>query len=129
MRSNLQQIRKEAGFKSAAAFATRMGISVGTYTNYEQGKNKLTLEMAWQFADALGEAMGRYVSLDELAGREFPLPSFGDRDQDRLNEVYAQSDREARRDILRAAENALAASQGREEGTSEEDAPQAGLSA
>lgn len=72
MKTNLQKVRKEAGFRSAKAFAEHIGISPNTYTGYEQGKTGLTVEQAWLFADALGEAMGRHVSLDELAGRDWP---------------------------------------------------------
>lgn len=65
MRTKLQALRKAAGYRSAKAFADHLGMSVGTYTNYEQGKRPMTLEQAWIFADEL------QVSLDELAGREW----------------------------------------------------------
>ena len=68
MRFKLQEMRKRAGFKSAKAFADHIGMNVGTYTNYEQGKRNLTLEQAWEFADEL------HCTLDELAGREFHPP-------------------------------------------------------
>lgn len=66
MKFNLQEMRKRAGFKSARAFAERIGMSLNTYNNYEQGISKLTLEKAWEFADVLE------CSLDELAGRRWP---------------------------------------------------------
>lgn len=72
MKPNLQNVRKEAGFKSAKLFADHMGMSVNTYTALEQGRHALSLEQAWQFADALGEVMGRHVSIDEIAGRDWP---------------------------------------------------------
>ena len=59
-------MRKEAGYRSAKEFAEKMGMSVGTYTDYEQGRRKFTLEKAWEFADVLG------CTLDDLAGRDFP---------------------------------------------------------
>ena len=65
MRTNLQKLRKDAGYRSAKAFAEHIGMSVDTYTGYEQGKRKFSLEQAWIFADEL------QVSLDELAGREW----------------------------------------------------------
>lgn len=65
MRTNLQAMRKRAGFSSAREFAEHMGINVKTYTNYEQGVSSMTLERAWEFADVLN------CSLDELAGREY----------------------------------------------------------
>lgn len=66
MKFNLQEMRKRAGYKSARAFAERIGMSLNTYNNYEQGISKLTLEKAWEFADVLE------CSLDELAGRRWP---------------------------------------------------------
>lgn len=45
MRFKLQELRKETGFRSAKAFAREIDMPVGTYTNYEQGATKLTLEM------------------------------------------------------------------------------------
>lgn len=41
-------------------------MSVNTCTNYEQGVRPLSLEQAWEFADALD------CTLDELAGRKRP---------------------------------------------------------
>lgn len=68
MKTNLQKMRKRAGYKSAKAFADAMGISKDTYTGYEQGRISFTVEKAWEFADALG------CSLDELAGRSWRDP-------------------------------------------------------
>lgn len=83
MKSNLQLIRKEAGFRSARSFAEHMDMSPNTYTAFEQGRHSMNLEQAWAFADALGDALGRFVSLDELAGRKFPsaaVPPVDDRE-------------------------------------------------
>lgn len=66
METQLQALRKKAGFKSAKAFAEKIGMNAYTYTNYEQGKANFTLAQAWEFADLLG------CSLDELAGRQWP---------------------------------------------------------
>lgn len=82
MRSNLQEMRKRAGYKSAKAFADKIGMSVNTYTNYEQGKVNLTLEKAWEFADILR------CSLDDLAGREAPKRTYSDPNQAALNGYY-----------------------------------------
>ena len=66
METQLQNLRKRAGYKSAKAFANKIGMNVYTYTNYEQGKANFTLAQAWEFADVLE------CSLDELAGRKWP---------------------------------------------------------
>ncbi|MBR2681633.1 MAG: helix-turn-helix transcriptional regulator [Atopobiaceae bacterium] len=60
----LQEMRKAAGYKSAREFAEHMGMSVSTYTGYEQGRIKLSLATAWLLADELG------CTIDKLAGRE-----------------------------------------------------------
>ncbi|MBO4944713.1 MAG: helix-turn-helix transcriptional regulator [Muribaculaceae bacterium] len=99
MRFKLQEYRKKAGFASAREFAEHIGMSVGTYTNYEQGKNKLTLEAAWKFADELG------VSLDELAGREWPRPPTAlAEDESRLLSLYRDTDQRGKAAIMRTAE-------------------------
>ena len=68
MRFTLKEMRKQAGFQTAKNFAEHLGMPVGTYVNYEQGKRRLTLERAWEFTDELG------CTLDELAGRRWPPP-------------------------------------------------------
>ena len=68
MKTNLQNIRKNAGFRSARAFSEHIGMPVATYTDYEQGRRSFTLEKACEFADEL------HCTLDELAGREFHPP-------------------------------------------------------
>lgn len=62
----LQRARKDAGFKSANAFAEHIGMNPGTYRNYEQGDRPFSIETAWDMADAL------HITLDELVGRKWP---------------------------------------------------------
>lgn len=82
MKLQLQALRKKAGFESAKAFAEFIGMSVSTYTNYEQGVRSLTLEKACEFADILG------CTLDELAGRDWPKPTYLDERQQSLNDNF-----------------------------------------
>lgn len=96
MKFKLQEMRKRAGFKSAKDFADSIGMSPRTYTNYEQGTTRLTLERAWFFADLL------HCTLDELAGREFHPKREGgytDPRQAELNDCWAEAD-EAQRSII-----------------------------
>lgn len=79
---NLQQRRKAAGFKSAKAFASYMGINPNTYTDYEQGKSCFSYEQAWEFADVLG------CTLDEIGGRSAPECHYTDPRQEELNGYY-----------------------------------------
>lgn len=67
----LQRARKDAGYKSAKAFAEHIGMNPGTYRNYEQGDRPFSYETAWDMADALD------VTLDELGGRDFPPKGYG----------------------------------------------------
>ncbi|MDY5809524.1 MAG: helix-turn-helix transcriptional regulator [Coriobacteriales bacterium] len=60
----LQKMRKAAGWKSARAFAEHIGMPVDTYTQYEQGKRTMNIEVAWDLADELG------CTIDQIAGRE-----------------------------------------------------------
>lgn len=106
MKTRLQGLRKEAGFKSAKAFAARLEIPVGTYTDYEQGRRDFALERAWQFADVLGEALGRFVSLDELAGREWPrAPAYADPMQTELNRAFESLDNGRRKRLVEQAQD------------------------
>lgn len=66
MRGNLQKLRKEAGWKSAKAYAEHLGLNPATYTEYEQGRISMPIRTAWAIADDLD------VSLDELVGRTPP---------------------------------------------------------
>lgn len=66
METRLQELRKAAGWKSAKAFAEHIGISVRTYTNYEQGARNLMLDTAVMLCNELG------CTLDELVGRDVP---------------------------------------------------------
>lgn len=99
--TSLQAKRKKAGYKSAKAFASFMGLNPNTYTDYEQGRIGLSFEIAWQIADALN------CSLDDLGGRDFSPPSeqspFADPYQAELNACYEASTAEGRSVILGTA--------------------------
>ena len=83
MKTQLQRIRNERGFKSARAFAEHIGMNVYTYTDYEQGRRSFSLDVAWEFADALE------CTLDELVGREFPRSIYSDSRQASINDDFA----------------------------------------
>lgn len=83
MKTQLQRIRKQRGFSSAKAFAEHIGMRPRTYTNYEQGVTSLTLEKAWEFADAL------QCTIDDLAGRDWPRQQYTDTRQAMMNDDYA----------------------------------------
>lgn len=106
MKTNLQEMRRKAGFKSARAFAESIQMNPTTYTQYEQGIRNFTLEKAWEFADALN------CSLDELAGRQWP-PEDASRTDPAREEIiacYDGSNAENRGFLLQAARRAALAS-------------------
>lgn len=85
LKTNLQAMRKRAGYKSAREFADHAGINVNTYTNYEQGKANMSLLQAWELADLLD------CTLDELAGRRVPEQPSMTTDEQRIVDVYREA--------------------------------------
>lgn len=83
---NMQSLRKQAGYKSAKAFADEIGINANTYTQYEQGMSGMSYETAWQIADALD------CTLDALGGRTSPPREYSDPRQQALNHCYGMLD-------------------------------------
>lgn len=67
-RRTLQQLRREAGFRSGKEFADRLGIPAPTYARYERQpdgpETGIPMKAAWRIADALG------CSIDLVVGRE-----------------------------------------------------------
>lgn len=99
MKTHLQQLRIQHGYKSARAFAEEHGYNVGTYTNLEQGVNKMSIPTAWELADIF------HVTLDELVGRDFkPDSAFGSPETRRLVESFESLPREGRASIMEQVE-------------------------
>lgn len=64
MASTLQELRKQAGYRTAPEFARAMEIPESTYARYESSPDKIPLDKAWRLADVFG------CSIDALVGRE-----------------------------------------------------------
>lgn len=64
MASTLQEIRKQAGYRTAPEFARAMDIPESTYARYESSPDKIPLDKAWRLADVFG------CSIDVIVGRE-----------------------------------------------------------
>ena len=96
---NLQRLRKEAGFKSAKAFAEYIGLPCSRYTEYEQGRRSFNYDQAWMFADVLG------CSMDELAGRPFKRPPYTDPGQEQLNSSYESMNDDGREMLVNVAKS------------------------
>lgn len=94
MKTMLQKLRKKAGYKSAAEYAEHLGMSVRTYTNYEQGVRMFSLAQAWEFADDLG------CSIDDLVGRETKNNDKEDPYEQELVQCYRGSNTDVKSNIL-----------------------------
>ena len=64
MASTLQELRRQAGYRTAPEFARAMDISESTYARYESSPDKIPLDKAWRLADVFG------CSIDAIVGRE-----------------------------------------------------------
>lgn len=65
MKTNLKQIRKNAGWSNADDFAAHIGMPAKTYRNYEQGIRKIGLDVASDLCNALG------CTLEELVDEKY----------------------------------------------------------
>lgn len=99
----LQKCREKAGYKSAAAFAKKVGENTNTYTNYEQGNRAIPIWKACKFADALG------CSLDVMCGRS-DIQSFADPLEHELIENYRSSTSERQDRLIDTARDFAAMS-------------------
>lgn len=109
MKNRLQAIReakyhvtRDPQYKSAKAFAEAHDLAVSTYTDHEQGRRNLSLEVAWKYADIFG------CSLDEIAGRTFPYDRYSDPRQTEINMDFQVLD-EASKDMAAASLRGMAA--------------------
>lgn len=64
MATTLQELRKEAGYRTAKDFAEALDVPPTTYARYEQSPDKIPLKQAWLIADKLD------CSIDAVVGRE-----------------------------------------------------------
>ena len=86
----LQQLRREAGFRSGKEFADFLGVPAPTYARYERQPDgpdsAIPMKAAWRIADALG------CSIDLVVGRD-PDESEGSKVQ-RMYNALSDSSRE-----------------------------------
>ena len=61
--ASLRQLREDAGYPTACAFAQALGASKTTSSRYEKDPARIPLPAAWKIADILG------VTIDEVVGR------------------------------------------------------------
>lgn len=64
MARTLQDLRREAGYRSAKDFAAAVGIALSTYNRYENQPEAIPLRQAWAIADFLG------CPIDMVVGRD-----------------------------------------------------------
>ena len=71
MTKSLQDLRKEAGYKTGRDFADECGITPSTYARYEKDPSGIPLKSAWKIADMLS------CPIDAVVGRESPQAADG----------------------------------------------------
>lgn len=64
MGKNLQDLRREAGYKNSKDFAAAIGVPASTYSRYEGQPDAIPIRQAWAIADFLG------CPIDAVVGRE-----------------------------------------------------------
>lgn len=66
MGKSIQELRKDAGFRSAREFAEECGFSPSSLARYEKEPTAIPVKSAWVMADVLG------CSIDDVVGRDEP---------------------------------------------------------
>ena len=94
MNLQLKRLRREAGYKSRASFAAKLGTNERNIKAWELGETRLSLEQACDIADLL------HCTLDELAGRDFKPVEFSDPRQQSLNHSYSLLDDKSKSDLV-----------------------------
>lgn len=95
MNLQLKQLRKRAGYKNRAEFASALGgdYTVRKLTSWENGERMLSLKQACDIADLL------HCTLDELAGRDFQPDAYSDPRQQALNHSYSLLDERSKGEL------------------------------
>lgn len=103
MNLQLKQIRKSKGM-TQSELASEIGSTLRIVSSWERGETPITLEDACKVADFFD------VTLDELAGRDFPAA----RQPSEIESLYARMDEDSRSALLTMARNSAALSGVRE---------------
>ena len=64
MAKTLQQLRKDAGYRTAREFAEACGFTPSSLARYEKEPDAIPVKSAWKMADVLG------CAIDDVVGRE-----------------------------------------------------------
>ena len=67
MGRTIQQLRKDAGFRTAREFAEACDFTPSSLARYEKEPDNIPVKSAWKMADVLG------CSIDDIVGRESEL--------------------------------------------------------
>ena len=104
MKTNLKQIRKDAGWANADDFAAFIGIPAKTYRNYEQGVRKIGLDVASEICNALGCTIEDLISVSykDIAAEIFRYDSL-ESDEIELVAKYREMDSDHRKMLLQMA--------------------------
>lgn len=97
MKTQLQKLRKKAGYKTQEAFAEAYGMNPRTYGSWERGEVELSLAIAFQLTEFLE------CTLDELVGRDAPSPQYADPRQRALNNCYENMNADGKETLVKVA--------------------------
>lgn len=94
MAKTLQELRKDAGYKSAREFAEAMAIPQSTYARYEQSPENIPVKVAWELADALK------CTIDMVVGRDAPDVSAMRGDVQRFHDSLSEPNKQLHSDFM-----------------------------
>ena len=103
MAKTLQDLRKEAGYKTGKDFADECGMTPSTYARYEKDPGGIPLKSAWKMADMLG------CSIDDIVGRESPAAADERGEVQKRYDALSPASRSLVDDIVEFAESKDAA--------------------
>ncbi len=65
----LKEVRKSKGI-SQEDIAIKLGVTIGQYSNYETGRNKISLEMFIKVLEILGVNIDAFLEVDKNISKE-----------------------------------------------------------
>lgn len=97
MKTQLQKLRKEAGYKTQEEFAEAFGVPYRRYASWERGEVDMSLFTAYQLTEFIG------CTLEELVGRPAPIPQYNDQRQNALNACYENMNDDGKQTLVKVA--------------------------
>ena len=100
MKTNLKQLRKQAGWSNAEDFAKSINMPVKTYRNYEQGVRNMGLDVASEICNALGCSLNELTGFVKYAVVELPRDDPMTSSEREVVELFRQLDKHRQERVL-----------------------------